>query len=270
MGPLPTLPYLLGRGCFGLFESGGPCLPVLPCECILVLVHGELPTLPSELRFGCELCSACWDMRRETPPSSCLSGAQVRSSLGLLWITVSRGLLTSCADAERLAGSSRWPYLYREGWCLLLPVPEPAEPGSHIAGENLITLAELGTYLGGAPTAALLTALPLEGISGTHCYSGVSFENVAMNHLLSSRGPVCLRSFIRNERGFTCWPVVWEGLATRVSALSPPTPTALVTVPLAQGLLCVGESGAISEGWASCHLTGVVSDGGSLITAFEV
>lgn len=149
-------------------------------------------------------------------------------------------------------------------------MPEPTEPGSHIAGENLITLAELGTYLGGAPTAALLTALPLEGISGIHCYSGVSFENVTMNHLISSRGPVCLRSFINNERGFTCWPVVWEGLAKRASALSPSTPTALVTISLAQGLLCVGEAGAISEGWASCHLTGVVSDGGSLITVFEV
>lgn len=173
--------------------------------------------------------------------------------------------MTTCADAERLAGSRRWPYPYREGWCLLLLVPEPTEPGSHIAGENLMTLAELGTYLGGALTAALLaallTALPLEGTSGTHCYSGVSFENVAMNHLLSSRGPVCLRSCIRNERGFTCWPVVWEGLATRVSALSPPNPTALVTIPLAQGLLCVGEAGAMSEGWSSCHLTG-----GCLIT----
>lgn len=58
----------------------------------------------------------------------------------------------------------------------------------------------------------------------------------------------------------------WEGLATRVSALSHPAPcpTALVAV-LAQGLLCVGEAGAISEGQASCHLTG-----GCPITAFEV
>lgn len=48
--------------------------------------------------------------------------------------------------------------------------------------------------------------------------------------------------------------MVWEGLATRVSAVSPPLPTALVAL-LAQGLLCVGEAGAMSDGWASCHLT---------------
>ena len=154
MGPLSILPCLLGRGCSGPFESGGPCLSILLCECILVLVHGELPTLPSEVSFGCELCSGCWDMRRETPHSSCLSGAPVRSSLGLLGITVSRGLLTTCADAERLAGSRSWPYPYRKGRCLLLPEPQPTQPGSHIAGENPITLAELGTCLGGAPVAA--------------------------------------------------------------------------------------------------------------------
>lgn len=52
----------------------------------------------------------------------------------------------------------------------------------------------------------------------------------------------------------------WEGLATRASALSHPAPcpTTLVAV-LARGFLCVGEAGAMSEGQASCHLTGGLS-----------
>lgn len=91
------------------------------------------------------------------------------------------------------------------------PSARAAKPGSLIAGENLMTLAELGPCLGGALTAARSRHAAIGGNFRHPSLFWSLLETVHMNHLLSSRGPVCLISSKTNGRGCACWAAWGRG-----------------------------------------------------------
>lgn len=57
-----------------------------------------------------------------------------------------------------------------------------------------MTLAELGTYLGGAPTATSHCTATGGNFWHPLLFWSLLYENVAMNHLPFIKGPVCLEA----------------------------------------------------------------------------